>query len=1272
MKSLRSVFWGRPVTTPTNSAICPFYLVRWFRQPDQEQLQLLAHLLNANPTAPVADSKYVYVAPHSGTVSMWSSQATTIINNCGIEALRRVERGSRHEYSNFVITDSFGWYNYDPLIHQCTESLDKIIELVFAKEEQEPDESVIEIAAHNEVSIEGIQNTSDYFGLGLEQNKIKWIAAHYNADSSTPVKPSSKHQPTASELMTFAQFHSEHCRHNTFHAKWRQNGKQLPTLFDMIRSTTADAGQNVLSAYKDNASVTKSYQQEAFYPDKDSCYQQQQHAMHTIMKVETHNHPTAICPDPGAATGAGGELRDEAATGRGAKPVAGMVGYCTSDLALPHGDDDGDMPPLAHPLTIICQAPLGAANYNNEFGRPTLCGYFRSYQQIGEDKTNYGYHKPIMIAGGHGAIAETMIHKQQVAPGQMLLVLGGAALRVGIGGGSASSDYSGANNDELAFASVQRAHAEIQRRCQEVINSCWQLGKDNPILSIHDVGAGGLANAIPEILEGRGININIARVPVADKNMNAFERWCNESQERFVFTIDPSSLELVMALCERERAPCAKLGTVSEDDVLRLRGLHQANGEQETGVYIETSMQWLHTPLPEPARELLATGSSESAATLPYPEGSLSQLVAAVLKAPTVADKSFLITIADRSVGGLSSREQMVGPWQVAVSDCAVSAHNYNAYTGTAMAVGERPPIAVNDAGASARMAIAEAITNICAARILQLEDISLSANWMVAGGYQSKESELFEAVAAACRLCRQLGIPIPVGKDSLSMRTRWQTADNQEREVISPLSLVATAFAKVADIRNTLTPQIYPDHPLLLIEAGHGQNRLGGSMLRQISSKIAYREAQPDCDAATISSIFEVIQVLNDGSHLLAYHDRSDGGLIACLCEMAFAGHCGLEVELQPQQHPIPQLFSEELGVVVQVPQESCELVLQRCREAGLRSLVIANTTATKNLSVNHNGKQVYAETLQKLRSLWSTPHKQIRQRRGDNQDCVNSEFKAIQQPDPMLFSSLQGYQADKPAKYSGKPALAVLREQGVNGHMEMAAAFTLAGFACHDVHMNDFASGKANLDDYRVLAVPGGFSYGDVLGAGRGWAMSILCQPHLRDQFERFFARPDTLTLGLCNGCQMLSLLRELIPGSAGWGEFTPNRSRRFEGRTVMVSIPANPSPFLTDMHGWQLPVPVAHGEGRLSTENVDSQCLHYIDSSGQPTTQYPANPAGSAAGIAGLCSTDGRVTMLMPHPERAFLNWQFSWHPPNWHGQESPWLKMFQNARKWVQQN
>ena len=1194
------------------------YLVQWRQEPEHGQLELLARLLDATGEPPASDGEYIYIAPATGTESIWSNQATSIANNCGVSSLERVERCSVHVCRDPSVSDSFAWYNYDPMLHQCAASLEEIVEATFAAAQPQQDEHVTSLPEQGEVSMANIRAANERFNLGLDERKVEWIESHYNGADSTPVAPASKHQPTISELMTFAQFHSEHCRHNTFRAPWRKDGSELPPLFELIRGTTNSSGNNILSAYSDNAAVAKSYQESAFHPEQSGLYRQHPGAMHTVMKVETHNHPTAICPQPGAATGAGGELRDEAATGRGAKPVAGMVGYCTSSLKLESDGNDDTGYPLASALTIMCHAPLGAADYNNEFGRPVLCGYFRTLSQRGEDGSRYGYHKPIMIAGGHGVIAEPMVAKLQASPGQLLLLLGSAALRVGIGGGSASSASGGGKGKQQSdFNSVQRGHAEIQRRAQEVINRCWQLGADNPILSIHDVGAGGIANAIPELLDGHGMDIDVATIPVADKSMNAMERWCNESQERFVLTIAPESEELVLDLCMRERVPCAVLGKVSADDILRLQGQGQADDQGKRHNYIETSMRWLHSPMPEPARQLLEAGGSKNKAALPYPKQELEQLIAETLRHPTVADKSFLVTIGDRSVGGLTAREQMVGPWQVAVSDCAVSAHAYDAFTGTAMAVGERAASACIDAAASARMAVAEAISNIAAARVLRIGDITLSANWMAAAGEPGRESELYAAVATTSKLCQELGISIPVGKDSLSMRSRWQSSDAKTHEVTSPLTLVVTAFAQVADIRETMTPQIHPGHPLLLLQAKHGLNRMGGSILRQISSDTCGHEPVPDCDAETIGAMFSAIQNLNDSNYLMAYHDRSDGGLISALCEMAFAGHCGLDIQLQPQD-VIPQLFSEEIGAIVQVPQEHCDQIVQSCAHAGLQATVIATAAADDCISIQHEGKTIYREQAPRLRSIWSETHKRLRQRRGDDPDSVESEHRATQQAEPALFSSLQDYEAGKAVTYDSKPAVAVLREQGTNGNVEMAAAFAMAGFDCHDIHMSDLASGRAKLGDYKILAIPGGFSYGDVLGAGRGWGMSILHQPQLRQQFQDFFARPDTLTLGLCNGCQMLAHLKKLIPGSEGWAEFADNKSRRFEGRTVMVKVAPSPSVFFTGMEGWQLPVPVAHGEGRVPSRQrqASNACTMWMPRARPPRSTRQTRQVQAAA--------------------------------------------------------
>ncbi|MDD1648893.1 MAG: phosphoribosylformylglycinamidine synthase, partial [Methylococcaceae bacterium] len=1088
--------------------------------------------------------------------------------------------------------------------------------------------------------------------------------------------------PSDVELMMFAQANSEHCRHKIFNADWVVDGEaQDQSLFGMIRNTSRVSPGGILSAYKDNAAVVEGPVASVFLRDSGTFeYGYREEPLHLLMKVETHNHPTAISPFPGAATGSGGEIRDEAATGRGSHTKAGLIGFSVSNLRIPGFEqpwetDHGKPGRIASALEIMIAGPLGGAAFNNEFGRPNICGYFRTFEQpepVGEGLR--GYHKPIMLAGGMGNIRPQQLGKDPMPPGAPIVVLGGPSMLIGLGGGAASSVASGESAEALDFASVQRDNPEMQRRCQEVINRCNALGTETPILSIHDVGAGGLSNAVPEIIHdaGRGGRFELREVLSDEPGMAPMQIWCNESQERYVLALKPAALEQFRAFCERERCPYAVIGHATAEEQLvltdRLLG--------DDAVNIPMSLLFGKPP------KMLRIARRETPDLLPLNLSSvdLAEAVRRVLRCPSVADKSFLIHIGDRSVGGLVARDQMVGPWQVPVADVGVTAVGFSAWTGEAMAMGERAPIAVIDAAASGRMAVGEALTNLAAARIGAMGDIKLSANWMAAAGSPEEDARLFDTVkTVGLELCPALGIAIPVGKDSLSMKTVWRQSG---RDVVmrAPLSLVITAFAPVIDIRRTLTPELRLDQGdtrLLLIDLGHGQNRLGGSALAQVYGQLG--NACPDLDhPPEIKGFFAAIQDLNAAGYLLAYHDRSDGGLFATLCEMAFAARCGLDVDIDLLGEDIlAALFAEELGAVVQVRTDMLELVLARLTEVGLGDIVhdLGHPRAGEQIVFRRGSTLLYRSTRAELQTLWSETSFRIQSLR-DNPECARQEFEAIaDEADPGLFSKL-GFDAAEditaPFFLKTRPRVAILREQGVNGHVEMAAAFDRAGFMAVDVHMSDIIENRVTLEGFVGLAAGGGFSYGDVLGAGGGWARSILLNPRARDEFERFFHRQDTFGLGVCNGCQMLSHLAELIPGASGWPSFQRNLSEQFEARVAMVQVESSPSILLADMAGSQLPVVVAHGEGRA--EFKDGQiaeslvALRYVDHHGRVTERFPANPNGSRAGVTGLSTEDGRYTIMMPHPERCIRTVQNSWQAKDW-GEWGPWLRLFRNARRWV---
>ncbi|NKB32199.1 MAG: phosphoribosylformylglycinamidine synthase [Pseudomonadales bacterium] len=1223
------------------------------------------------------------VVPRPGTISPWSSKATDILHNCGLKQIRRIERGAMFTISVSDSLDDEAIAILDQCIHdRMTQIVIAEVEnaaQLFATADPKPLSSVD--LSSGKTSLE---EANSRMGLALASDEIDYLYDQFESLGRAP---------NDIELMMFAQANSEHCRHKIFNADWTVDGKAKErSLFSMIRHTHEQSPENVLSAYEDNAAVMRGHESSRFFPDANSQeYGFQDEPVHILMKVETHNHPTAIAPFPGASTGSGGEIRDEGATGKGAKPKAGLTGFSVSNLRLPElpqpwEEDLGKPAHIASALDIMLEGPIGGAAFNNEYGRPNLCGYFRSFEEkvdneAGESEIR-GYHKPIMIAGGIGNIREPHVLKGNIDVGAKLIVLGGPAMLIGLGGGAASSMASGAGNEDLDFASVQRENAEMERRCQEVIDRCWQLGEANPISFIHDVGAGGLSNALPELVKdgGCGGSFELRAIPNAESQMSPLEIWCNEAQERYVMAVSAEDLDRFDALCRRERCPYAVVGETTAEKHIRLHDEHFANNP------IDIPMEVLFGKPPKMHRDV----NSGRVNTTEFDTGAIDLHEAAqrVLSLPTVANKTFLITIGDRTITGLVHRDQMVGPWQVPVADAAVTATSYNHYSGEAMAMGERTPLALFDAAASGRMAIAEAITNIASAAIEKIGNIKLSANWMVAAGHGCEDAKLYATVeAVGMELCPQLGICIPVGKDSMSMRTVWNEA-GEEKSNTAPLSLIVSAFAPVSDIRQTHTPKLRTDvsaSTLLFIDLGHGKNRIGGSALAQV-----YRELKgevPDLDrAADLKNLFAFVQRCRGDDLILAYHDRSDGGLFTTIAEMCFAAHSGIDLQLQglaDQDSLLASLFTEELGVVIQVADESLEVITSMAVEQDLHSClhVIGKLNQSDEITINLGETQIFNSSRIALQRTWSETTFHMQSIR-DNSDCAQEEFDQILETDDPGMNVVLGFDLndDITAPYvntGARPKVAVLREQGVNGQIEMAAAFDRARFSAIDVHMTDIISGAIKLDDFNVVVACGGFSYGDVLGAGGGWAKSILFNDSVRTSFTKFFENPNTLTLGVCNGCQMVSLLQDLIPGADNWPTFVRNRSEQFEGRLSLVKVENSPSAFFLDMAGSQFPLAVAHGEGRALFSNSEQQqalidagliSSRYVDNKGDVAVKYPANPNGSPDGIAGLCSVDGRVTIMMPHPERVFRASQNSWHPDDWQ-EDAPSIRLFRNARKWL---
>ncbi len=1272
------------------------------------------------------------VVPRPGTISPWSSKATDIAHNAGLTSIVRIERGIAY------YIDSNKWKDIAPLLHdRMTESvLDSIkaAEVLFSHPEPKP-LVIVDVLKGGKVALEKANSTQ---GLALSADEIDYLVDAYTGLGRNP---------SDAELMMFGQVNSEHCRHKIFNADWVVDGQKQPkSLFKMIRNTFELSGEDVLSAYSDNAAVLRGPEAGRFFPDPTTHrYDFHREPIHSVIKVETHNHPTAIAPFPGAATGTGGEIRDEGATGRGAKPKMGLAGFSVSNLNLPDAPQPWEKPygkpdRITSPLDIMIDAPLGGAAFANEFGRPNLTGYFRTYEQHDGEHVR-GYHKPIMIAGGLGNIRDQHVQKGKLQPGDKIIILGGPAMLIGLGGGAASSMQSGASHADLDFASVQRGNAEMERRCQEVIDACWASGDDNPIVMIHDIGAGGYCNAVPELVHdaGLGATVELRDIINADLGMSPMEIWCNEAQERYVIGLREADVEQFATMCERERCPYSVIGTATAEDRLVVHDSLLGNNT------VDLPMSTLFGKPPKITREFSRAAAKDTAFDASGID--IEEAVKRVLHVPSVGSKKFLITIGDRSITGLVTRDQMVGPWQVPVSDVAVTAAAFDTEAGEAMAMGERTPLAVTNAPASGRMAIAEAVTNMLAADIKKLSDIKLSANWMAAAGVGTEDQALYDTVhTVGEEFCPALGLTIPVGKDSLSMRSTWQDG-GEAKSVTSPLSLIITGFSPVGDVSKTLTPQLdmSVDSVLLFVDLSDGHTRLGGSALSQVYSKTG--GDTPDADPDILQSFFTAFTKLKSEGKIMAYHDRSDGGLFTALCEIAFASRCGLDIDLtelptsvilseaageversrQTATNRIPRqarndsavtlakLFNEELGVIIQVKSSDEKYVSQ---VIGDNVYALGEPAAKQTITFKENGKTVYQNTRGQLEQWWAETSYRIQKLR-DNPACADQEYALIlDDADPGLTPKLpQSYRIEAaqaaerahsasaseqragewrllsseatkapqegraPLREDGaakdKPKIAILREQGVNGQIEMAAGFTRAGFTAIDVHLNDLLQGTAKLEDFSGLVACGGFSYGDVLGAGGGWAKTVLLDKKLRAQFKAFFERPDTFSLGVCNGCQMLSQLKELIPGAETWPQFLQNKSERFEARLPQVRLNKTPSIFFTGMEGSVLPIPVAHGEGYAAfASEAEKQsavksgliAAQFVNGNHAPTESYPANPNGSPEGITALTTPDGRATIMMPHPERGFMTRQLSWHPADWPA-DSPWLQMFSNAYNWT---
>lgn len=1241
-----------------------------------EKLQALLAAQSVEQTPKAREGLHLFlVTPRLGTISPWASKATNIAENCGLEGIERIERGMA-VWLEGALTDGqkqqWAALLHDRMTESVLTDIDAAAQL-FHHIQSETFSSVDVLGGGKEALVKA--NTE--MGLALSADEIDYLVENYQVLNRNP---------SDVELMMFAQANSEHCRHKIFNADFILNGEKQPkSLFGMIRDTHNAHPEGTVVAYKDNSSVIEGAKIERFYPNaaENQGYRFHEEDTHIIMKVETHNHPTAIAPFAGAATGAGGEIRDEGATGKGSRPKAGLTGFTVSNLNIPGLEQPweqayGKPGHIASPLDIMIEGPIGGAAFNNEFGRPNLLGYFRTFEEKFDGQVR-GYHKPIMIAGGLGSIQAQQTHKDEIPEGALLIQLGGPGMLIGLGGGAASSMNTGTNDASLDFNSVQRGNPEIERRAQEVIDRCWQLGDQNPIISIHDVGAGGLSNAFPELVNdaGRGAVFKLREVPLEEHGLSPLQIWCNESQERYVLSILEKDLETFRAICERERCPFAVVGTATDDGHLKVRDDLFSNNP------VDLPLNVLLGKPPKTTR----TDKTITPSKKPFNAGDIDITEAAyrVLRLPTVAAKNFLITIGDRSVGGMTHRDQMVGKYQTPVTDCAVTMMGFNTYRGEAMSMGEKPTVALFDAPASGRMCIGEAITNIAAVNIGDIGNIKLSANWMAACGNEGEDEKLYRTVEAVSKACQALDLSIPVGKDSLSMKTVWQDGE-EKKSVVSPLSLIISAFAPVEDVRKTVTPELknVEDSVLLLVDLGNGKARMGGSAFGQVYNNMTGDAPDLD-DTGRLKAFYNMIQQLVAEDKLLAYHDRSDGGLFATLAEMTFAGRIGVNVDLTSlvanqadvNEASIRALFNEELGAVIQIAKQDVAAVEALFKEADLALHAVATIGTDEKIVIRNQAGIVLEQNRTDLQHAWQETSHAI-QRLRDNPACADSEFALIDDNErSALFADVKfNVNEDIAAPFinSGvKPKIAILREQGVNGQIEMAAAFTRAGFDAYDVHMSDLMAGRVHLADFKMLAACGGFSYGDVLGAGEGWAKSILFHPALRDQFAAFFADPDTLTLGVCNGCQMVSNLAEIIPGTAGWPKFKRNLSEQFEARLSMVHVPKSASLILNEMQGSSLPVVVSHGEGRadfaLHGGKISDDlgiALQYVDGQNQVTQTYPLNPNGSPQGIAGVTNADGRVTIMMPHPERVYRAAQMSWKPEDW-TELSGWYRLFAGARK-----
>ena len=1241
-----------------------------------EKLQALLAAQSVEETPEAREGLHLFlVTPRLGTISPWASKATNIAENCGLEGIERIERGMAVWLEGRLNDEQK--QQWSALLHdRMTESVlpdFQTASKLFHHLESETFSTVDVLGGGKEALIKA--NTE--MGLALSADEIDYLVENYQA---------LQRNPSDVELMMFAQANSEHCRHKIFNADFILNGEKQPkSLFGMIRDTHNAHPEGTVVAYKDNSSVIEGAKIERFYPNaaENQGYRFHEEDTHIIMKVETHNHPTAIAPFAGAATGAGGEIRDEGATGKGSRPKAGLTGFTVSNLNIPGLEQPweqayGKPGHIASPLDIMIEGPIGGAAFNNEFGRPNLLGYFRTFEEKFDGQVR-GYHKPIMIAGGLGSIQAQQTHKDEIPEGALLIQLGGPGMLIGLGGGAASSMNTGTNDASLDFNSVQRGNPEIERRAQEVIDRCWQLGDQNPIISIHDVGAGGLSNAFPELVNdaGRGAVFKLREVPLEEHGLNPLQIWCNESQERYVLSILEKDLDTFRAICERERCPFAVVGTATDDGHLKVRDDLFSNNP------VDLPLNVLLGKPPKTTRSDKTVRSSEKPFTAK--DIDITEAAYRVLRLPTVAAKNFLITIGDRSVGGMTHRDQMVGKYQTPVADCAVTMMGFNTYRGEAMSMGEKPTVALFDAPASGRMCVGEAITNIAAVNIGDIGNIKLSANWMAACGNEGEDEKLYRTVEAVSKACQALDLSIPVGKDSLSMKTVWQDGE-EKKSVVSPLSLIISAFAPVQDVRKTVTPELknVEDSVLLFIDLGFGKARMGGSAFGQVYNNMSGDAPDLD-DTGCLKAFYSVIQQLVAEDKLLAYHDRSDGGLFATLAEMAFAGRCGLDADLTSlvanqadvNEASIRALFNEELGAVIQIAKQDVAAVEALFKEADLALHAVATIGTDEKIVIRNQAGIVLEQNRADLQRAWQETSHAI-QRLRDNPACADSEFALIDDNErSALFADVKfDVNEDIAAPFinsSAKPKIAILREQGVNGQIEMAAAFTRAGFDAYDVHMSDLMAGRVHLADFKMLAACGGFSYGDVLGAGEGWAKSILFHPALRDQFAAFFADPNTLTLGVCNGCQMVSNLAEIIPGAEAWPKFKRNLSEQFEARLSMVHVPKSASLILNEMQGSSLPVVVSHGEGRadfaLHGGKISDDlgiALQYVDGQNQVTQTYPLNPNGSPQGIAGVTNADGRVTIMMPHPERVYRAAQMSWKPEDW-TELSGWYRLFAGARK-----